>query len=117
MSMRRGRARKKVQFQKRTTGTSDRGAPVDDWADHVTRYCAVEPLNGDKFMSEFGANNDIDTRIRVRWDPKLAGIQADPKDYSAVIDGIRYEIRAPINDELRNRDLVLACTRGGAIYA
>lgn len=113
----RGLARTRVEFQKRETTTSSRGAPVDGWVHHCYRYCRVRPRSGDRFMSEYGANNDIDTEIMVRYDPKLAGIQADPKDYSAVINGIRYEIRAPINTELQDRDLVLACTRGGAIYA
>lgn len=108
-----GRLKHKVTFQRRVVTRNAESEPVESWTAIATRWAAIEPLNGNEFFSQFGENNRISVRIRLRYDAALLGLSSGDR---ATWNGNVYDIVAPINVDELNRELVLACSTGAQIH-
>ena len=83
------------------------------WVLVGSRMAAIEPLNGREFFSASGEASDVNVRIRMRYDNSLRTVDTTHR----VIDqryspATVYDIEAVINDNQRDRELVLMCKRG-----
>ena len=99
-----GRLTKRVTLE---TPTITRGTsfkePVESWATFATVWAAVEPLSGRELLANRQVENEVSTRIRIRY---RAGVL--PK-MRAKLGARVYRIDAVIDREEAHRELELLC--------
>lgn len=105
-----GRRNCLVTFQTRTTDKSDLGQQVDEWTDELTRWVAIQPLNGREYFAASGENSQVTTRIRSPWDCALG----DMTNKNRVVYGSKvYDIETVINDKEQDIELIFMCKLNG----
>ncbi len=107
--MRAGKLRHQVIIQRLVAGSPQQkpsGEPDTSWTTYLTVSASVEPVTGrEPFLAQEHLS-EVDTKIRIRY---RDGITADMR----VSFGSRYyNIRAILNFEERNRELLLLCSQG-----
>ncbi len=101
-----GRLKYKVIIQQYTASVDAVGAPVETWADYITRYASVVPLNGSEFFAAQQLTVDMNVRIRLRYDTAFDLVT--PKD-RVIWNSRTFDIMTIINPMESNREIVLMC--------
>ena len=83
------------------------------WTLVGTRMASIEPLNGREYFAASGEGSDVNVRIRLRYDNTLRTVDTTHRlldqRYSPMTT---YDIEAVINENQRNREIILMCRRG-----
>lgn len=112
MSIRPGRHRHKVTFQRQSDEQDDWGEEEDSWTNLVTTgdgsvRCSIEPLVGRELENARGQDNETTHKIRLRWRKALRDLRASDRAVDA--DGTVYDIQDVIDVRKLNRELVITC--------
>lgn len=101
--MQAGKLRHRVTIQQ-LVGTRDvDGAVVPTWQNVKTVWGAVEPLRGREFVEAAQLQEEITTRVRIRY---RSGIVPAMR---VLWGGFIYDIRAVVHVETRFREMHLMC--------
>lgn len=102
--MRGGRLYHRVSIQARAETQNAYGERNWEWSELASRRASIEPLNGREYFNAVGENSTVTTRIRVRYDVSLDGLQADDR----VMHGDdQYDIESVIKPQQRGGELVI----------
>jgi SPP1 family predicted phage head-tail adaptor len=109
--MRAGQNRSRLTFDMPSVSIDDAGGQSVVWATQFTVWAWIHPLTGRERSRSDQIIADLDTRIRIRWDPRTARINATWRCRDAA--GTVYNIAAPpIQADLRRREIELLCNSG-----
>lgn len=103
--------RHRITFQSRATTRDAEGGQSTTWSDVLTVWAALEPSFGKELLAAQAMNIDQPSTITVRWQSALA----DTKTVCAmrvVYDTRIFNIHSAMNQEERNRVLVLIASEG-----
>lgn len=103
--MRAGRLDKRVQLQQPTTATNGVADAVQTFVTYASVWASVEDTRGREFMNNQQVQNQVSTRIRLRY-------RDDVKpDHRVLYDGVVYDIQSVVNPMKRGDGLQLMCIR------
>jgi SPP1 family predicted phage head-tail adaptor len=77
------------------------------WEDVATVWAALEPVSGREFLRNQEVQSELSTRVRLRWQPALAGLT--PK-WRLQHNGRTFGIDAVVNVREANVEFELVCT-------
>lgn len=100
------RLRKKITIQQLTETQDAEGGLVESWATYAIRSASIVPLNGTEYFQSRQFQNDVNYRIRLRYDSITKDIT--PK-MRISWDSKIFDIESIINPMERNKELVLMC--------
>lgn len=107
--MKAGRLRHRVTLQSLATGSpqkTEMGSADQAWADVVTVWADIRPLQGTKLFNAQQVQSDVTTEIEIRY---RAGVTAKMR---AKHGTNLYDIEAVIQPDARPIRLVLHCSIG-----
>lgn len=79
MSIRRaGRLDTRISIQRKTTGESNSGEPIETWSDLGDRWADMTPLTGTERLAGENLVAKEQVQFKIRWDESLADLS--PKD-------------------------------------
>lgn len=111
--MRPGRLRTQITIEQRTAASpqqSASGEPDESWTTYATVMADIQPTLGREFFAAAATQNEVDTKIRVRYMTSVTdGITAAMRINAG---GAIYNIKAAINVENLNREWLLMCATG-----
>jgi SPP1 family predicted phage head-tail adaptor len=96
-----------VTIEEKQVTRDSYGGEVITWAEVVTCWAAVEPLQGREFLDGRRLEAEVSTRIRIRYRP---GIK--PGQRITWGDHV-YDLEAVIEHESKRRELRLMCREWG----
>lgn len=103
-----GRLDKRIVIEAPTTGQNALGEPTRSWATLATVWAAVEPLQGREFWAQQQVQNEVSSRVRIRY---RTGITTDCRiSYAGRILGIV----SIIDPKEAHEELQLMCREGVA---
>jgi len=98
-----GELRHRVTIQEKVVTVDAYGGEVITWSTVATVWAAVEPLWGREFLEGRRQENEISTRIRIRYREGLTPSMR-------VVWGFRaFDIESVIERESRRREIWLMC--------
>jgi SPP1 family predicted phage head-tail adaptor len=101
--MRAGRLRKRVILQTATETQDSYGQAVRTWADTITVYAGVEPINGREQYRAQAERAELTHLVVIRFRPDVLPI-------NRVVHGTRtFDVEAVVNPFERNKELHLLC--------
>ena len=107
-----GQLRHSVTIQNRAAVSPSKNNIGEDdyaWATfHATR-ARIRPAKGKEQVAAEAEETQVDTEITIRY---FSGVTAGMR---VAFGSIYYDIRAVINFDERNRELMLQCTRGNSL--
>ncbi len=111
IGLRAGDLRRRITIQQRSASIDAVGGQSINWSDVATVWASIEPSGGRELMSAQKMSIDNPATITIRWQSSFA----DPKAVAAmrVTYGSRiFNIHSAVNQEERNRVLVLIASEG-----
>ena len=111
MGLRAGALGQRITLQQRSVAQDATGGQLATWADVATVWAEVTPLSGRELIAAQAVASETSHQITMRWQPAFA----DPKTVAAlrvVMNGRLFNIKASINDDERNRTLMLLVAEG-----
>ena len=109
--MRSGALGQRITLQQRTVAQDPTGGQLATWSDVATVWAEVTPLSGRELIAAQAVASETSHQVTMRWQPAFA----DSKTVAAmrvVYNGRHFNITAAINDDERNRTLVLLVSEG-----
>ena len=106
MKMRAGRLRHRAELQQSTETRDAYGSGILTWTTTTTVWAAIEPLSGKEYFSQSQTQNEAGVRIVIRY---YSGID---ETWRLVSGGKTYVIESVINENERDRMMVLMCLEG-----
>ena len=104
VSFRSGPARHRIDIQAKTPTRSGTGAEIPGWTSLGMRWAEIEPLEGgERFTAEQDLSKNV-VRFVIRYDATIAALTATSR---IVFDGRAYDIQFNLNQNLRNRKLLI----------
>lgn len=98
-----GKLRHRITIQQYLASRDSFGDEIQTWVDMLRSWAAVEPVTGKEFFASQELNAEISVKITMRYRPC---IQPEMR----VTFGARvFEILAVLNNEERNKRLILLC--------
>jgi len=98
--------RHRLTLQYKTQTRTATGDVVTTWVTDSTVYGAIEPLTGKEFFAAAQTQNETTVRVVIRYH---ATINAN---WRVVNDGKYYSIISVVNEDERDRMMVLMCSAG-----
>lgn len=98
-----GKLRHRVALQSPTTTRSSTGAALVAYSTTATVWAAVEPLSGREYLASSQTQNEVTTRIVIRYYSGVA------PSWRVVFGSKTYTVEAVINDDERDRHMQLMC--------
>ena len=111
MGLRAGALGQRISLQQRTLAQDATGSQLTTWNDVATVWAEVVPLSGRELIAARAISAETSHQITMRWQPAFA----DPKTVAAmrvVFHGRYFNINASIDEDERNRMLVLLVSEG-----
>ena len=109
--MRSGALSQRITLQQRAVAQDATGGQLATWSDVATVWAEVTPLSGRELIGAQAVASETSHQITMRWQPAFA----DPQTVAAlrvVMNGRCFNINASINEDERNRALVLLVSEG-----
>lgn len=104
--MRPGDLNRRVRIEQRGQGQDDLGQPIDTWTEVATVWCNVRMLTGKETLTSDTDVGIASASIRIRYRTDITN------GMRAIVDGVVFNIGAPLPD-LAGREYVdLPCTTG-----
>ena len=104
--MRAGRLRHRVIMQAQTETQSSTGAAIITWRPQDTIWAGIEPLSGKEFFAADSVQAEVKVRIVIRYHKTVTAA------WRVYHDGLFYDIKAVLNENVRNRMITLMCAQG-----
>lgn len=102
--MRAGDLRKRVLIEQRATTQDTFGEQVQTWTTFASAWAAIDPLSGREMLAAQAFNQEVTHSIEIRY---ISGVNARMRiNYG----GRLFNINAVLNENERNRKLVLTCS-------
>lgn len=111
VGIRAGELRRRVTFQTRSTAQDSVGGQLTTWTDVATVWAGIEPLGVGERLAAAAEHVDASHTITVRYQ----ALFADPRAVAAmraVYKGRIFNIVGSMNEEERNRNVVLQVREG-----
>ena len=111
MGLRAGTLRHRLVIQRRTATQDSVGGQSTAWTTIATVWAEISPLSGREQLAAQAVQAEITHQITVRWQPLFA----NPKvvaSYRGLDNGRIFNISSSINQDERNRIVVLQATEG-----
>ena len=103
-----GGLRHRITIQRAADTVNDTGDPVQTWATLATVWARIEPTTGKERFAAMEQQAEVDYRITCRYQSALSVLAPDDR---LVRGNYRYDIKAVINTEERNRELQIFAKR------
>ena len=98
-----GKLRQRVILQSFVATRDAYGEPIETWSTVVTLWGAVEPLTGREFYQAQQVNAEITHKVRIRY-------RTLTNSRMRFLLGTRiFEILYIVNENERNRELIMLC--------
>ena len=104
--MRGGRLRHRLVLQSKVEVRGAGGGVTTTWSTEAIVWGAIEPLSGKEYLSIQQTQNEATVRIVLRY---YSGLD---ETWRVVNGGRAYAIESVINENDRDRQLVLMCSQG-----
>jgi SPP1 family predicted phage head-tail adaptor len=104
--MRAGRLRHRLILQSKTETRDSYGASVVGWSTEATVWGSIEPLSGREYFSQQQVQAEARVRIVIRYRSDV------DETWRIKHDGLYYNIIDPLNENTRDRMLILMCREG-----
>jgi SPP1 family predicted phage head-tail adaptor len=106
MTLRAGDLNRRVRIERRDQTQDELGQPVDTWVEVATVWCNVRMLTGKETLTSDADVGTASASIRIRYRTDI------DNGMRAIVDGVIFNIGAPLPD-LAGREYVdLPCTTG-----
>ena len=103
-----GKLRHLVSIERRVESLDDVGDAVPKWVQETRVWGAVEPLSGRELVAAQQIHAEATTRVRLRH-----RFDGNPREKWRVVHRERrYNIKASMNVETRDRETILLCSDG-----
>ena len=111
MGLRSAILRHRVTFQVRSTIIDSVGGQSTNWTDLFTVWAEVSPLTGREQMAAQAVQSETTHQITVRYRSEFA-VPKTVAAYRAIYNGRIFNIGGSINQDERNRIVVLSAIEG-----
>jgi len=108
MKIRAGRLRHRLTLQYKTESRTSTGDVVTAWVTDSTVWGAIEPASGKEYIAASQTQNESNVRIVIRYHATINDT------WRVVNDSKAYSIINIINEDERDRMMVLHCSQGVA---
>lgn len=105
-SLRSGELNRRITIQQRATSTDSYGQQATTWADVLSCWAAIEPLDGRELLLAQAINAEVTHRLTVRY---RTGITAAMR---ATYQGRLFNIHAVLDPDTAHVALQLLCSEG-----
>ena len=102
--MKAGELRHRVTLQHATTSQDEYGEAIESWSELDTVWAAVEPMQGREFLEGRRLEQEVTTRIRIRYRDDL-----QPLVLRATWGSHTYDVVAVLEVQSRRREIHLMC--------
>lgn len=103
----RGRLRHRVDIEQRSSVQDSGGQPLLQWTSFERRVPAqIRPLKGNEIFTAQQYAASINSAIEMDYRPGLR------EDMRIVFEGVNYNIKVILDDEMRHVNLTLMCESG-----
>jgi SPP1 family predicted phage head-tail adaptor len=109
--MQAGQLRKRVQLQQRSSSQDDYGQQLTSWTTLFTAWASVEPVSGAQLERARSIYNETSHKVTLRWRAQLNDIR-QVGSYRVLYAGRIFDVGASMNQDERNRTVVLLCNEG-----
>ena len=106
MKIRAGRLRHRLTLQSKAETRDAYGAAIITWTDEATVWGAIEPLSGKEYFSQSTVQAEAKVRIVIRF---YSGVS---NSWRVKNDGLYYDIKDVLNENSRDRMMVLMTSEG-----
>lgn len=106
-----GRMRHRVTLQTETRTADGGGGATIAWTDQATVWAEITPLSGSEQLRGMALEGRVTHRIRIRYRSDIAPTAAWRVAYGARL----FNVRAVLNENERNRFLILLADEGVAV--
>jgi len=104
--MRAGRLRHQLILQSQTETRDATGGVTITWTTQDTVFGGVEPLSGREYTAIQQTQNEATVRIIIRYHSTIE------ESWRVLHEGKAYAIQSIINENTRDRQLILMCLEG-----
>lgn len=101
--MRAGRLRHRITIEEKTVTQDAFGEPDATWSTYVKAWARVTPLTGREYMEAQAQSQSVSHEVRMRH---RDGVTPEMR---MVHGGRVFDIEAVLNEEERDRELILMC--------
>jgi SPP1 family predicted phage head-tail adaptor len=109
--MRAADLRHRVSIQQRSVEQDSFGGQSDVWTEVLTVWAHIQPLNGRELMAAQAVQSETTHSITLRYNTPFSR-PADVTKLRIVWNGRVFNIGASINEDERNRQVVLSAVEG-----
>ncbi|WP_018435351.1 phage head closure protein [Paraburkholderia atlantica] len=99
-----GTLNRRVRIERRDQTQDDLGQPVDTWVEVATAWCNVRMLTGKETLAADADVASATASIRIRYRTDITNVMR------AVVDGVIFNILAPLPDLASREYTDLACS-------
>lgn len=109
--MKAGDLRKRIEIQQRSSAQDEYGQQLTSWATLLTSWAQIEPVSGAQLDRARSIYNETSHRVTLRWRAQLNDIK-QVGSYRVLYAGRVFDVGASMNQDERNRTVVLLCAEG-----
>lgn len=109
--MQAGQLRKRIELQQRSSSQDGYGQQLTSWTTLFTTWAAIEPVSGAQLDRARSIYNETSHKVTVRWRAQLNDIK-QVGSYRVLYAGRVFDVGASMNQDERNRTVVLLCAEG-----
>lgn len=107
--MRAGALRRRLIVDEPVTSQADNGEEIVTWRTAEIVWGSIEPLHGRELLQSNAIGADLDTRIHIRWSPRVDLINAK---WRLRHDSTIYNIKSIAHIDLRKREIEMLVNSG-----
>jgi len=112
--MQAGKLRKRMTIQQRDMTVNSAGAQATSWADVFTAWVEITPTTGAELFYAGAEQGKVTHTIVMRFRAELAN-PLTVAAYRGVYKGRYFNFAASVNEDERNRQIMIAATEGLAV--
>lgn len=102
--MRAGPLRERVTIQQATVTQDVTGDPVETWANYITRWAQVDPINGTEKWATTERLAEVSHRFRMRYDSKTKAITPEMRvSWQSRV----FDIKSVTNTGTRDTEIIV----------
>ena len=109
--VRSGELRRRITFQTRQTTQDAAGQAVETWVPAFTAWADITPLTGRELMAAQAVQSSVSHMITMRYRSEFAN-PTQVANMRAVYNGRLFNIHASLNQDERNRSVMLQAEEG-----
>lgn len=103
--------RKRITLQQRSSSQDGYGQQLTSWTTLFTAWAAIEPVSGAQLDRARSIYNETSHKVTLRWRAQLNDIRV-VGSYRILYGSRVFDVGASMNQDERNRTVVLLCDEG-----